>query len=48
MLYLVSVYDMHDQDVEIGQLRVTVKCLDALRAVQREMQLDSSSISISQ
>lgn len=42
----ILVYDIADEETEIGRLTVTVKCLDALRAVHAELQSDKSDFDL--
>ena len=42
----ILVYDIADEETEIGRLTVTVKCLDALRAVHAELQSDESDLDL--
>lgn len=41
-MFLFSVFDANDEKVEIGSLNVTVQCLNALEAVEKEMQIDGT------
>ena len=36
-MFLLAVYDIQDEATEIGTMNLTVKCLDALQAVDAEM-----------
>ena len=38
-LSLLSVYDIRDESTEIGTIRLTVKCLNALERVNEEIQV---------
>lgn len=38
----IPIFDAKDEDIEIGTLNVTVQCLSALEAVEKEMQIDGT------
>ena len=42
MYYFCPVLDPGDEGQQVGNLRVTVKCLGALKAVQQEMKTTDS------
>ena len=42
IFFFFPVFDANNERIEIGSLNVTVQCLNALEAVEKEMQIDGT------